>query len=233
MRSLICLILVLASPLVSAEEPTRQISISGSGEVRVEPDLAKVHLTAQAQSTSSTEAKALIDQQILNLIAALESVGLNEDSLTSSQISLSPRYNYRNNVQEFIGYFANRDLQISIGDLDQLNPLLDAALEQGIQGLQRIEYRSSREFEMEREARTRAIDDSRQQAAEIAEAYGARLGPVISIQYFNSNPVPVNFQAPQMERAMLMADSAAAAPFSPDQLIFRDSIQVTFQLLVD
>ncbi len=233
MRALLLITCFAIAGYSLADQPTRQISVTGSAEVRIEPDLAKVYLNAQAQHQSSTEAKALVDQQINRLIATLESVGLDEQNLTSSQISLSPRYNYRNDQREFIGYFASRDVQVEVPDLDLLNPLLDAALREGIEGLQRIEYRSSREFEMEQEARAQAIADSKQQAATIAEAYGMRLGPVISIQYHNSNPVPLNYAQPQMERAMLMADTAGAAPFTPDQLVFRDNISVIFELLID
>lgn len=222
---------IAQSNLLSPQDLVRQVSVSGVGEAKVEADMARVHLSAQAQSPTSAEAKDIVDQRVNEVIRILENVGLEEDDLTAGQISISPRYNYRNNTQEFIGYFASRSIQVEIPDLDLLNTFLDAALEQEIDGINQIEYRTSKEEEAMALARELAIQDSKDKASFLAEAYDVDLGSVISINYQSSNSTPVLYQEAGVSLMRASADSAGQ--YIPDQLSFSDRISVTFQLEAD
>ena len=189
-------------------------------------------MSAQAQSNTSAEAKNIVDQRVNQVIQILEEVGLSEEDLTAGQISISPRYNYRNNRQEFIGYFANRAIQVEIDDLDLLNSFLDAALEQQIDGINQIEYRTSKEQEVKALAREMAIQDSKEKAEFLADAYGVDLGPVISISYQSSYASPVIYEQVGLARAESFA-ADSAGQYIPDQLSFSDRISVIFQLNAD
>jgi hypothetical protein len=202
------------------------------GEAKVEADMARVHLSAQSQRQTSAEAKDDVDQRVNELIGVLDNVGLDEDSLTAGQISISPRYNYRNNTQEFVGYFASRSIQVEIPDLELLNPFLDAALEQKIDGITQVEYRTSQEAEVKALARELAIQDSKDKASDLAAAYEMDLGSVISINYQSSQASPVNFQQVGLARAESFA-ADSSGQYIPDQLSFTDYISVVFELTTD
>lgn len=222
-------VLAQNQPTLSRENLIRQVSVTGIGEAKVEADMARVHLSAQAQSPTSAEAKADVDEQVNQVIRILEKVGLEQDDLTGGQISISPRYNYRNNQQEFIGYFASRSIQVEIDDLELLNTFLDAALEQKITGINQVEYRTSEEEAVKALAREQAILDSRNKAEELANAYGVELGSVITINYQGSQSTPVLYQ----EAAFARAASDSSGQYIPDQLSFSDRISVTFELEAD
>lgn len=223
----------LAQPGLNSSQHSlvRQVSVSGQGEAEVEADMARVHLTAEAQSQTSAQAKSIVDDRVNQVIRILEKVGLRQEDLTAGQISISPRYNYRNNQQEFIGYFTNRSIQVEIADLEMLNAFLDAALEQKIDGINQIEYRTSREAEAKARARELAIQDSKEKARLLAEAYGVELGDVISINYQSSYATPVMMEASLIRAQSFAADSAGQ--YIPDQLSFTDNIQVIFELKAD
>ena len=226
------LILCICSTAAFAEDLVRRVNVTGTSEVRVEADMARVYLSAQSLQPTSAEAKREVDNTVNRVIALLDEVGLDTQNLTAGQISVSPRYEYRNNRQEFSGYFARRSIRVEIPALDRLNPFLDAALEQRIDGLERIEYRTSREFELKQQARDLAILDSQQQGASLAQAYGAQLGPIISVDYYNSNAVRVTYGA-QPEMSLMRAAADGGGQFVPDQISFNDQISVTFELIVD
>ena len=190
---------------------------------------AIVHLAAQSQQRTSAAAKEEVDHQVNEVIATLESIGLTPDDLSAGQISLSPRYDYRNNRQEFAGYFASRSIQVEIADLDILNTFLDAALAQEIGSINNIEYRSSQEQEAKELARKLAIEDSKEKAEYLAEAYGVELGAVISISYQSSQSSPVIYQDVGFARAESLSETSAGQ-YIPDQLSFSDRISVTFEL---
>ena len=217
------------------ESITRQISVSGLGEAKVDADMALVHLTAQSQRMTSEEAKRDVDQLVNEVIQVLDEIGLDADSLTAGQLSISPRYNYRNtslgNTQEFAGYFASRAIQVEIPDLDLLNPFLDAAVARKIDGVGQIEYRTSEEEEAKALARELAIQDSKDKAEYLARAYGVDLGAVISISYQSNTPSPILYQETSFLRSASPADSSGQ--YIPDQLSFTDNISVTFELKAD
>ena len=176
--TLFILTVLCTLPLWAQAQNLRQVSVTGNGEALVDADIAIVHLAAQSQQRTSAAAKEEVDHQVNEVIATLESIGLTPDDLSAGQISLSPRYDYRNNRQEFAGYFASRSIQVEITDLDILNDFLDAALAQEIGNINQIEYRSSQEQEAKELARELAIADSKEKAEYLAEAYGVDLGAV-------------------------------------------------------
>ena len=227
--TLFILTVLCTLPLWAQAQNLRQVSVTGNGEALVDADIAIVHLAAQSQQRTSAAAKEEVDHQVNEVIATLESIGLTPDDLSAGQISLSPRYDYRNNRQEFAGYFASRSIQVEITDLDILNDFLDAALAQEIGNINQIEYRSSQEQEAKELARELAIADSKEKAEYLAEAYGVDLGAIISISYQSNQSTPVIYQDTGVLRAESISQSSTGQ-YIPDQLSFTDRISVIFEL---
>ena len=227
--TLFILTVLCTLPLWAQAQNLRQVSVTGNGEALVDADIAIVHLAAQSQQRTSAAAKEEVDHQVNEVIATLESIGLTPDDLSAGQISLSPRYDYRNNRQEFAGYFASRSIQVEITDLDILNDFLDAALAQEIGNINQIEYRSSQEQEAKELARELAIEDSKEKAEYLAEAYGVDLGAIISISYQSNQSTPVIYQDTGVLRAESISQSSTGQ-YIPDQLSFTDRISVIFEL---
>ena len=112
-----------------------------------------------------------------------------------------------------------------------LHPVLDNAISHNVDGIQGINYRTSREDQLKAQARAAAIEDSQQKAAELAEAYGAQLGPVYSINYHSGRIVrPEIAMASDMAVRSFSAESAGGR-FIPGDIRFTDSIQVVFDLI--
>ena len=227
--TLFILTVLCTLPLWAQAQNLRQVSVTGNGEALVDADIAIVHLAAQSQQRTSAAAKEEVDNQVNEVIAALENIGLTEDDLSAGQISLSPRYDYRNNRQEFAGYFASRNIQVEIADLDILNAFLDAALAQEIGSINQIEYRSSQEQEAKELARELAIADSKEKAEYLAEAYGVDLGAIISISYQSNQSTSVIYQDTGVLRAESISQRSTGQ-YIPDQLSFTDRISVIFEL---
>ena len=226
--------LLLALPLIAhaqGDAPSRQVSLSGYGEVEAAADQAVVSLNATAIRRDSAEPKRDVDERVTAYLAALESLGIDREQIVAATLRTAPQYNWQNNQRTFTGYQAWRSLEVTIVDLDQLDAVLQSALEARIDGIGAIRYRSSEEDSLRLQARERAIADSRTKAAALAEAYGAELGPIRSIDYRSGFADP----APQPAMRMLAMESVAAdagGEYLPDQLTFTDQISVTFDLIV-
>ncbi len=215
-----------STSLVAAD---RQVSVTGTGEIRAEPDSAVVHLNVQSTRREAADAKTEVDSRVNNFLDALDGIGFKESDVTAGTLRTNPRYDYRSGEQAFAGYQASRALNVEVDNLDNLNALLDTALEQKIDGINQIEYRVSDSSALKAAARHLAIEDSKQQAMELAQAYDAELGPIQSINYRSQTQRPIFMRA---DTALAM-ESASAGRYLPDEILFSDQIDVVFDLIVD
>lgn len=208
----------------------RQVSLNGFGEVTTTPDMAEISMSVTSIKRVSADAKSDVDERVNNYLAALEELGIAEEDIVAATLRTSPQYEYKTSLRIFSGYRADRSLQITVQDLDQLDAVMQTALDQKIDNIGNINYKSSEEDQLRLDARAAAIADSKAKAQALAEAYDAELGPIHSISYYSSQPTPM----PQMERMQMssMSDASGGGQYLPDQLVFNDSIQVVFELLV-
>lgn len=209
-----------------------QISVSGHGKITAEADQATINLNLNAQAATSAEAKKEIDQRINAFFDAVNKLGIKDKQITAGSMNLSPQYDYNNRQPRFIGFQASRQIAVEVSDLEKVHPVLDAAVSLKINGIQGINYSSSTEDKMKQQARLAAIEDSRAKAQQLAEAYGAKLGPVYSISYHSGN-VERPFAQPEMMRATMMDASSKGGRFIPGEISTSDSISVVFDLITN
>lgn len=208
------------------------ISVSGSGKITAKADQAEVNLNLSAQASSSAEAKQEIDRRINAFFDAVNKLGIKDEQITAGSMSLNPQYDYQNRQPRFIGFQANRNIRVELKNLEKLHPVLDAAVKLKINGIQGIQYSSSTEDQMRQQARLAAIEDSTQKATQLAEAYGAKLGPVYSISYHSGN-IERPYAQPEMMRAAVMDAAPSGGRFIPGEISVQDSINVVFSLITE
>lgn len=217
---------------ISAVAAERQVTVTGTGEVSAAPDSAVVSLTVQSLRRESSAAKDDVDSRVNAFLESLDDLGFDEDDVKAGSLRTNPRYDYRSGQQTFAGYQASRSLTVDVSDLDDLDALLDAALQGQIDNINNIQYKVSDSSAMEAKARELAIEDSKTQANELAAAYGAELGPIVSINYRSRGNTPVFMD---MAEPMALRSEAAnvAGQYLPDEISFNDQIDVVFDLIVN
>lgn len=208
-----------------------QISVTGSAEISAEPDQATINLMLQTQAADSAEAKAESDRRLNAFLADLQELGIGEDQIKAANLNISAQYDYQNRQQRFIGFQASRSLSVDVTDLEMLHPVLDTAVSHRVDGIQGIDYQSSREDELKAQARTAAIEDSRQKASELAEAYGAQLGPVYNISYHSGQIARPAFAMADDMAVRAMSAESSGGRFIPGDITFTDHISVVFDLI--
>ena len=77
------------------------------------------------------------------------------------------------------------------------------------------------------EGRKAAMENARQQAEELASAAGARLGPVMSINFYNSSPVPLMYDAKAVRAE---AGGGGTVPVSAGQMLITVEVNVSYEL---
>lgn len=162
------------------------VVVSGEGKVTAVPDVARITLSATHRDTDPAVAKRRVDQGVDALLALLPEFDVGPEAITAGNLELSDDTDYDEPSRKPVQYLASRRIELRFDQLARLGAFLDAAIEAGVQEVERITFESSRKDALLLEARTKAVAEARDEAAGLATAFGAKLGQVYSINSVNS-----------------------------------------------
>lgn len=217
----------LSQPELQQTESTkRTVQVSGTGELKVQPDSAVVRLGVQTEADTAQAALRQNNTQMQTLMNALEESDIPSDNIQTQTIRLSPRYEFDNNSdsRNLVGYTASNVLEVRTENLSTLGSLLDESVKAGANTIESINFEISATEDLTDQAREAAVQNARHKAEELAALTGATLGPVLEIRETSSPPVPAAQPVEPMAEA-------AAVPISPGSQSVRVDLQVTWTLL--
>jgi len=185
---------ILAGPVMATEPtngnpPEHTIAVSGSGKVLLTPDIADVTLGVTIQrdkvSTARDEAAAVMAA----VIAALHSLGIADADIKTTQLYISPIYDY-SGVQRITGYQISNVVSVHVRDLAKLADVIDQSVAAGATDVQGVAFDVADRAAAERDAREAAVRDARARADTLAAAAGVTITGVVSISETTSTPWP-------------------------------------------
>lgn len=168
------------------------VSVSASGAVSVEPDLAVVDLVVEATAESADGARSEVAADVAAVRGALRELGLADAAVTTASFSIHPEYDFSGEHREVVGYRAAHALTVEAG-VDQAGAVIDVAVAAGavrVNGVQFTLTDRSRQSAREK-ALGMAMDDAAADAAAIAQAADLTLDGVRSVS--TSAPVVAPF----------------------------------------
>lgn len=239
--SKIPLIILIIGTLISAagchaapdQRVQRTVITSGTGLVKVSPNMAELNMQVEALNQDGAVAKADVDKRVNRFLAALPLLNIDQTDVVASSLQLNTNYTYHNQKRQFTGYRASRSIALSLRRLEQLNQLMEVALKSGIDQIGHIELRVADEQQYQQQAQQQAIADSQQKAAVLAKAYGATLGPILQIEYQGS---AVRYPEPRFDMKAMgqrsQFENTAPGKYLHDKIQFNDRINVIFELRV-
>jgi hypothetical protein len=212
-----------------AAPPSRpQMTVSGTGIVRVTPDIATVNLGVTTQDNDIAQAVAANNLTAQAITEAVKTFGVTSDDVRTSYFNVSPQPQYDQSgvpTGQTI-YWVNNNLLVTLRQLDQLGTLLQAVVDAGANNINGISFDLADKTQAEEQARQAAMEDASERAARMAEAAGATLGEVLYISAGSSVYGAMSYA---------QAESAAAAPTSavpvaPGTMDVQVSLTVTYAL---
>jgi uncharacterized protein YggE len=217
-----------AAPAQVTTAPTTaaspRITTSASGEVRVTPDRAAVHVGVQTRATTAATAATDNARRQQAIIDTLKRLGLPAAQITTQNYNVSPQVQYdpqgRTNPK-VTGYVVTNTVRVELRRIDQVGQVIDAALAKGANEIHGVEFSLSSADSARRVAIGDAVTRARADAEALARAAGGALGPLIELTTAAPAYRPV-FAAMARGDAM-MAAQAAPTPVEPGQ----QTVQVT------
>lgn len=225
--SALCLSACLTPVAFAASPEFPHLEVSGKGEVLVVPDMAQFSVDVVENKSTAEKAKQAADKAVTSFLARLEVQGVKREDINSGNIRLMPEYRYpKGKKPELVGYKAVRNITVTVTNLDKLNGYLDKALGDGINRINHIEFKTSKEKEYIEEARLEAIKDANEKASSLAKGFGTKVKGVWKISYQNNYSQPVLMKSMRMDAAA----NNVAESYQDTQMIISDSVSVIYRL---
>jgi uncharacterized protein YggE len=208
----------------------RWISVKGRGVVESAPDLAILHLGVVSVAKTAQLASDSNNRSMENILESLESEGIEDEDIETTNFNLTPKREYRKNLPPLIvGFQVSNTLMVKIHDLEKVGDVLQKAIEAGGNNFHSLEFSISDPSEQEEKARRRAVEDAVSRAEELTEPLDADVGQPITIQEIQYS------HHPQPHRRMMMTDahhaeSSSVPLHAPKDLITTVEVQIKFAL---
>ena len=173
-------------PLVSAEkrseESPRTISVSGTAETKMAPDMVIWRIELSDENKILSEAKKQNDEKIESVLSLRKKLGVGEGDVETGSVRVSREYEHdeRGNRGAFRGFSVRRSVTIRERDLKKFDEFLDSLVLSAEMEVS-FNFESSKLQDVRADTRLKAVRIAREKAAAMAEAAGAKLGKVLTI----------------------------------------------------
>ncbi len=235
MRTLIACLLALslsATRVVADEKPEpRTISVSGHSEVSASPDLAVVSIAVETTGATAGDVIADNAKRSAKVAAAVKSLLVAEDKVTTTGYSLEPRYENTKPGQtsepKIVGYVARNEVQVETHKIDQVGSLIDAAITAGGNRVSNLSFGLSNRNEQLRAALERAGNEARAQAESIAKSLGVKLTKVLRA---SSSGAPIVQPRYAARGAFAAMEARPPTPIEPGSVSVSATLEVTYEI---
>ncbi|MBC8167730.1 MAG: SIMPL domain-containing protein [Bryobacteraceae bacterium] len=203
-----------AQDRVTPFEPIPQIAVTGRGEVKVSPDRATIQISVQTRASTAAAAAAENANKTQAVLVALRALGLGNDQLSTINYNVHPEQRYEPNKEPVVvGYTVTNTVLAEVRRLNQVGPVIDAALSRGANMITSLQFYASNTEAARRTAITAAIEKARADAEAAAKAARGTLGTLLEINIGAYSP-PIQPMMAMMKRE---AGGQADTPISPGQ----------------
>lgn len=229
----VCLLLATglapATAQESAAQATRSVTVSGTGQAAGVPDLATLRFSSVSRGETAAAAMAANARRATAMRDALRRAGVEPRDMQSTGLSLNAYYDSSRSSRpasdrnEVAGYEARNALMVRLRDVDEVGAVIDAAVRAGANGLDSLNFGFEDEAALREAARVDAVRDAEAAATLLADAAGARLGRVLTIEEGGGGMGP-------QPRMVMMESRDMATPIEAGEQSVTASVRITYAL---
>ncbi|WP_437126689.1 SIMPL domain-containing protein [Pedobacter faecalis] len=204
------------SALAQQADLRKKISVSGSAETEVTPDIIYLSISLKEYLKDNNSKKKIDITTLENqLYAAVQRAGIDKSNLTINNLS---SYNNVTEKKKNPDFLASKQYKLKVTDLNKWNDIIGAIDPKGIAYTNIDSYDYSKIEDLKKELKIKALQAAKLKATYLVEALGEKLGSVIDIQEINNEQFP----QPMYRNVMMMkAESADAAANAPAEIDFK------------
>jgi len=228
--ALLCISLLLVTGCAKKPGRTTKVTVVGEAMTRVEPDAAVVVLSVVTQNAQALVAQQENARKSDAVANAIKTAGGSGAEIKTSDYTLQPQYDYRNNsLPKIIGYDARNRVIVTMADFKNVGAVIDAASSAGANSIDSVSF----VLRQTSPARGQALADATQQAMNkarsIAQALGGRVLRVVeeSESATVAQEVEMSYAS---QTAGLSNRVQSVTPITPGQLSIKSNVQVIVEI---
>ena len=152
---------------------TTKVTVAGEATTRVEPDTALLTISVITQNSQAVTAQQENARKSDAVASAVRAKGGSGIEIKTSDYTLLPQYDYRDNhLPKIVGYNARNSVIVTMSDLKNVGAVIDAASNSGANSIDGISFT----LRQTSPARGQALADATQQAMNKAKSIAQALG---------------------------------------------------------
>jgi uncharacterized protein YggE len=198
------------SALAQQVDLRRKISVSGSAEAEVTPDIIYISISLKEYLKDNNSKKKVDITTLENqLYAAVQKAGFDKENLMINNLS---SYSWATEKKKNPDFLASKQYRLKVSDLNKFNDIIGAVDPKGIASTNIESYDYSKIESLKKELKVKALQAAKTKAAYLVEALGDKLGSAIDIQEVSNEAYPQPmYRANTMMMKAESADMAGAA----------------------
>lgn len=213
----------------SVAAPPRTLTVNGSHQVFVAPDIAYVTVGVHTESEEVSTAVDDNNAAVEGVMAALREMGVADEDMQTTNFSI-----YKNEKWDFEGrptgsvYSVDNSVYLIVRDLASLSDVLDAAITAGANNIWGVQFDKADKTAALADGRREATQKAMAQAQELADIAGVALGEIYSISHFSGGYAsPISYGG--YGGGGGFADTASV-PISPGQLVIQVDVNLVYTI---
>lgn len=216
-------------PTASAEEHVPTLSVNGEGIVEATPDRATISIGVVTQDRDASRAQSENARAAQGIVTSIAGLGVDRRNIHTSDYNFRPSYRQEDGRRnEINGYVVSNTVIVTVDNLDLIGKIIDAALANGANNINSLDFGFKNKKELQDRALSAAIKDARRKADLAAEELGVRIVGVQSVNIDAGGFYGMQRNAKMMATAEMAMD--AATPIEVGTLTCSAAVHVTFIL---
>lgn len=216
-------------------QPQNAISVQGSTEFDVAPDLAKIRFRIETQSTTAQDAQVRNREIGSAVTAALSKAGVRQNELQTADYRVERIQEWDSTGQKMVdkGYRVSNIFVVSTKNLQGIGTILDAGIQAGANNVESLSFELSdgKQKEVKTEALRKATMNAREKADALADGAGVRLGKVLTLSENSYYAQPFYRGDVMMAKAEGMgAPEIPPTAISPQDVHVSAQVSVTYEI---
>ena len=205
-----------------------KLSVVGTGQATVSPDLLTVVVQVDAGGPSAAAALATDNAEATGALTTFKNGGVQARDISTSGLTLAPQYAYPKGIPTVTGYEVDNTITDTLRDIAKSGGIIDAVVGSAGDALQieSIGFSSADPSIGQDHARARAAAQAEAHARALARAAGRSLGPVCALTD-QSQVIEPDFNAALPSAG---AASAAEVPISSGQQTQTAQVSLVYSL---
>ncbi|MCX2450618.1 SIMPL domain-containing protein [Pedobacter sp. PLR] len=181
----------------------KKISVSGSAETEVTPDIIYISISLKEYLKDNNSKKKVEITTLENqLYTAIQTAGIPKENLTINNLSGYTVTQKKKNPD----FLVSKQYRLKVSDLNKFNEIMGDIDPKGVAYTNIDSYDYSKIETLKKELKIKALQAAKAKATYLVEAIGDKLGSIIDIQELNNE----SFPQPMYRNVMMMKSSESA-----------------------